>query len=520
MPNPVPPPFDPYAGWLGIPPGVRPPDHYALLGLPRAGADPGRVEAAFRARYTAVRKYQLRWPDLATRLLDELSMASVCLTDPARKAEYDRTLNHPKPQRIRGYVGIDLGTKFSSLAYVDDKNEVHSLRAEGDRNAIASAVYFPGPEELDTNVVMVGTEALNYSLLHPDRLARAFQRHMGDDAYRFECHGRAYRAEEPSALVLKKLLSCAANAIGPVEEAVISVPAYFDKARRRATVAAGKIAGLRRVELIDESKAAALAYGHTAMTGGLFADAELTDLYGQDAILLVYDLGGETFDVTIVRYDRDGKFETLAADGDVTLGSDDWDAVLLEYVARGYYGQPGEPDPARSARREFPFTEGLRARDPSALQHMLLSCVAARNALSERPRAEVVFERHGTEHKVTVTRVQFQQMTAHLASRTVAATAGLLDLAGISWSNPDRILLKGEGSRMPMIREMLTRAAGRPLDFSLSPDTAIAEGAALHAALRFRGRPEVYQDPTSHGAPDRVAAPGSGSTRRLPGISS
>jgi molecular chaperone DnaK len=397
-------------------------------------------------------------------------------------------------------VGIDLGTTFSSLAYVDDGNKVHPLRVEGDRYAIASAVHFHGPEELEAGNVAVGTEALNYSVIHPDRVARAFKRHMGDDAYRFECHGRAYRAEELSAMVLQKLLATAAQVVGPVEEAVISVPAHFDEAKRRATVAAGKIAGLTRVDLINEPEAAALAYGHTVM-GGLFKDAEVEKLYGENVTLLVYDLGGGTFDVTIARYDRDGKFEVLATDGEVSLGGEDWDAVLLEYVARRYYEQQGEPDPARSARREFPFTEDLRRRDPSALQQMLLDCVEAKKTLSERPQAVVVFDRDGKEVKVTVTREQFMKLTAHLVNRTEAMTTGLLAREGKSWSHIERILLVGGSSRMPMIGSMMDRVTGRPLDRSLPPDTAIAEGAALYAALRSGGRRmkiEEFQSVNAH----------------------
>jgi molecular chaperone DnaK len=364
-------------------------------------------------------------------------------------------------------VGIDLGTTFSSLAYVDEQNRLHSLRAEADGYAVASAVYFHGPDE-----IAVGTEALNFSVIRPDRVARAFKRHMGDDGYRFECDGKAFRAEELSAMVLKKLLASALEVIGPVDEAVISVPAYFDEVRRQATVAAGRIAGLTKVDLINEPEAAALAYGHTLIKGGLFVNPELNELFGQEATLLVFDLGGGTFDVTIARYGVGGKFEVIATDGDIRLGGEEWDLALLEHVSTRYYELTGYHP----------------RQDPSVLQELLLKCVESKKTLSERRFTDVTFSREGKDYKVRIPVGDFERLTAHLVNRTEATTSGLIARLGMNWSSFDRILLVGGSSRMPMIGKMMSLVTNRQIDQSLSPDTAIAQGAALYAALRSGGR--------------------------------
>ncbi len=392
----------------------------------------------------------------------------------------------------RHYVGIDLGTTFSSLAYVDEANRVQSVRPEEGGFTVASAAYFRGPGD-----VVVGTEALNYSLIHPERVARAFKRHMGEEGFQFECDGHAYRAEELSAMVLKKLLATAAEAIGPVTEAVISVPAYFDEARRQATVAAGRIAGLERVDVINEPEAAALAYGHTLMQGGLFASPELNELFGQEATIMVFDLGGGTFDVTFAHYAADGRFEVIATDGDVQLGGEDWDQALLADVSQRYFELAGtHPD-----------------RDPAVRQELLLKCVEAKKTLSERPVADVTFAAAGREHVVRVRRFEFEKLTAHLLNRTEATVSGLLARREMTWSSFDRILLVGGSSRMPMVRTMIERVAGRMIDQSLSPDTAIAQGAALCAALRS-GRRDMkvkdFRSVNSHPLGLRVVKPSAG----------
>src|SRR5262245_2630748 len=235
------------------------------------------------------------------------------------------------------HVGIDLGTTFSSLALVDEKGHVSALRL-GSGFQLASAVYFRGPGDL-----VVGNEALEYALIHPHRVARAFKRQMGESEYgpkgpdgvkkSFEVDGRRYRPEELSAIVLKKLLGTAEKHLGPIERAVISVPFVFDERRRQATRDAARIAGLKDVDLVDEPVAAAIAYGHMLVQKGGFG--RIADVY-LDQEVVVYDLGGGTFDATIMKLRHDGTFEVIATHGDEQLGGEDWDNVLLQTIAERY----------------------------------------------------------------------------------------------------------------------------------------------------------------------------------------
>jgi molecular chaperone DnaK len=370
--------------------------------------------------------------------------------------------------RQRAAVGIDLGTTYSSLAYVDAGNRLQVLRLPDGEFGLASAIYFRGPTD-----VVVGGEALHYAIVQPQRVARAFKRHMGDPNFRFECDGQAFRPEELSALVLKKLVELAAKEAGPIEEVVIAVPYVFDELRRRATIDAARIAGLRVLDLVDEPVAAALAYGHTLLQGdGLFGHAELNDLFG-DSILLVYDLGGGTFDTTVLRLGRDGTFEVLATDGDERLGGEDWDNVLLGMVVEQHRRQAGR-DPSE---------------DLGLMQDLRLRVVEAKKALSERPRAEIAYTHDGVSFQCTLALGDFEAKTRHLLERTQATIESMLKGKGMTWKHIDRILLVGGASRMPMVPKLIEVASQRrDLDMSLPPDVAVASGAALYAALRAGGR--------------------------------
>jgi molecular chaperone DnaK len=357
-------------------------------------------------------------------------------------------------------VGIDLGTTFSSLAYADDQGRVEALRLPDGTFQVASVVYFKRPGE-----VVVGTEALNYSVIDASRVARAFKRKMGEASYHFEADGKRFRPEEMSAMVLRKLLEAATAQLGPIERVVISVPFAFDEVRRRATQSAARIAGIKEIDLVDEPVAAALAYGHALIKGGGFFS--VNEVYADETVL-VYDLGGGTFDATVMRLRHDGTFQVVATDGDVQLGGEDWDAALLEIVC-DRYKQRNDFDPRQ---------------DPEFLQEARLKTVEAKKTLSERPKAEVTLAHRGKTDTVTVTRGEFQKKTEPLLTRTENTLKEMLERKEISWSHIDRILMVGGSSRMPMVSAMLERATGRVLDLSLPPDTAIAKGAALYAAHR------------------------------------
>src|SRR2546423_11128755 len=247
-------------------------------------------------------------------------------------------------------VGIDLGTTFSSLAYVDEEGRVEPLRLPDGTFQVASIVYFKSLKE-----IIVGSDALPFAAMDASRVARAFKRHMGEKDFKFEVDGKAFRPEQLPALILRKLLEAAVQKLGPIENVVISVPCVFDESRRQATQSAGKIAGIKSIDIVDEPVAAALAYGHTLMQGGSFSLGS-NEVYADETVL-VYDLGGGTFDATVMTLASDGNFEVVATDGDERLGGEDWDNALLEIVCDGYQRETGS-DP----RQESELMQELRLK--------------------------------------------------------------------------------------------------------------------------------------------------------------
>lgn len=365
-------------------------------------------------------------------------------------------------------VGIDLGTTFSALSYVDDDGRVETVRLEDGAFEMASAIYFHSNQE-----IVVGDEALRYGVIDPTRVARAFKRHMCDEEpWAFQVDDRAHRAEELSAMVLKKLLREAERKIGKIEEAVISVPFMFDERGRRATENAGQIAGIRVLDIVDEPVAAALAYGRTLLSGqGFYGDAELNNLFS-DGVILVYDLGGGTFDLTMMRLKSDFSFEVLATAGDHALGGEDWDQALAEHLVEQYQQLLG------SNPRD----------DLEAMQDIRTKATQAKISLSERPRVTVELHRGESTQSATISRADFETLTEHLIDRTRDTLVTMLEKKNFTPSHIDFILLIGGSSRMPMVSKLLERVMHRPLDMSLPPDTAVSRGAALFAALRSNHR--------------------------------
>lgn len=388
-------------------------------------------------------------------------------------------------------VGIDLGTTFSSLAYIDDQGQPQAVRMTDDDATIgstsyslASAVYFKS-----LNEVVVGNRALDYSVVDASRLATRFKRQMGEPVFQVDRHseqdsktpfvvdGQTFRPEELSALVLKRLKSVAEAQLGPIREVVISVPFVFDEARRRATQHAGRIAGFERIELVDEPVAAAIAFGHNLFQGAQFRDSELQYLLG-DQRILVYDLGGGTFDATVVQLRTDGVFDVLATSGDERLGGSDWDEALLNIICEEFRQKLGT-DPRRHSE---------------LMQELLLKTIEAKKTLSGRPRAEIEVEFDGQSAKIIVTVGQFERETRHLVARTSSTINDMLAQKDWSWSYCDKILVVGGASRMPMIAKHIRAIADRDVDMSLSPDTAVAFGAALFAALKFGHKSDLITD--------------------------
>jgi molecular chaperone DnaK len=365
-------------------------------------------------------------------------------------------------------IGIDLGTTFSVIARLDDLGRPQTLiNAEGDK-ITPSVVFFEG----EGNVV-VGKEAAKALATDAEAVAQFAKRDLGSRFFRQRLGGRNYPPEALQAWILAKLRLDAQSQIGPFQKAVVTVPAYFDEVRRKATQDAGYIAGLEVLDIINEPTAAAVAFGF--QQGFMKLDGQ----GGAGKKILVYDLGGGTFDVTVMEIGG-SEFKALATDGDVMLGGADWDHRLLDFVAEEFKKKHGA-DP-----REDVTCRGRLWRE----------CEDAKRTLSARTKVHIACDYRGQAIRVEITRQQFEEMTRDLLDRTTFTTRQTLQAAGLGWEDIDRILLVGGSSRMPAVVEMLKKLSGKPPDASVSPDEAVAHGAALHAGLilaRHAGKSPTFR---------------------------
>jgi molecular chaperone DnaK len=358
-------------------------------------------------------------------------------------------------------VGIDLGTTFSAIATLDDRGQPATLPNRDGDMLTPSAVY------LDDGAAVVGQAALDVALERPDHVATLVKRYMGHPTYGrpgTRVAGREFRPETLSAIILRKLLQDAELRLGPISKAVITVPAYFDDTRRKATKDAGRIAGLEVLDILDEPTAAALAYSFQPPRGGQISPDQV--LPNETRTVLVYDLGGGTFDVTLVRLSRK-RFETLAIEGDVRLGGKDWDDRIVEHVAAQFHKQHGE-DPRK---------------DPQSLAALLAAAERAKKTLSKLPQASVTCTHNGKVLTVPITRAEFEAFTRDLLTRTRLTTQTVLRQAGLDWGHVDRLLLVGGSTHMPMTAQMLNEVSGKTPDNSLAVSEVVARGAAIHAGI-------------------------------------
>lgn len=349
-------------------------------------------------------------------------------------------------------VGIDLGTTFSAVATLDAAGRsVMVPNAEGE--LLTPSVVLFGDRE-----VIVGKEARNAAILQPEEVAEWVKRDMGASRYSRPIRGEYLPPEVIQACILRKLRAEITAAFGPEVAVVITVPAYFDEPRRKATADAGEMAGLRVLDIVNEPTAAALAFGETL---GYLAPGGAP---GRAMTVLVYDLGGGTFDVTLLRLSP-GNVQTLATDGDVQLGGHDWDLRLLDYVAEA-----------------FQKTHHLDPRqDCSAANRLLATVIEAKHALSARSRTMLQVDYQGLSSQVMLTRELFAELTADLLERTSYTTRQLLFDAGLDWQQIDQVLLVGGSTRMPMVVDLLRGLSGKEPARSVNPDEAVARGAALYA---------------------------------------
>lgn len=358
-------------------------------------------------------------------------------------------------------IGIDLGTTFSAVAWVDGSGHSAMLtNAEGD--LLTPSVVLFG----DTEVV-VGKEARNAATVDPDRVAQWVKRDMGLRAFRRPIYGKRLPPEVIQACILRKLRADVVAALGPEARVVITVPAYFDEPRRKATADAGEMAGLKVLDIVNEPTAAALAFGEAI--GYLSPAGEAK----KEMAVLVYDLGGGTFDATLLKLSP-GHVRTIATDGDVQLGGYDWDQRLVDYVADAF---------------EETHQLDLR-RDAVGMSRLLGAVVEAKHTLSARSRASVRVEHDGRAGEIEVTREKFHELTADLLDRTAYTTRQLLADAKLQWKDVSRVLLVGGSTRMPMVAEMLQELTRIVPDRTVNPDEAVARGAALYAGylLAKQGR--------------------------------
>jgi molecular chaperone DnaK (HSP70) len=347
--------------------------------------------------------------------------------------------------------GIDLGTTYSCIAHVDRFGRPEVLANLDGELTTPSVVLFDSEQDY-----VVGRQAKRQARISPDHVASLVKRHMGDSSWRFTAHGREWSAPAVSSLVLRALTDAAARATGDVvTDVVITVPAYFGDEERKSTRLAGEYAGLNVVDIINEPTAAAFAYG--------FAQAEAGPV--PDSTVLVYDLGGGTFDITVIRFEQ-GHIRVVATDGDHELGGADWDERMALHLSERFRAEA--PD------AEDPLDDSYGAQD------LITSAEEAKQALSARESTDVLVIHAGARANVRVTRDDLEQLTASLLQRTIDLTAIALAAARERGADTiDRVLLVGGSSKMPAVARRLREEFG--FDAQLAdPDLAVAKGAAIY----------------------------------------
>lgn len=351
-------------------------------------------------------------------------------------------------------VGIDLGTTYSCIAYLNEQGEPVSIpNREGEISTPSVVMYDRGEE-------IVGTEALRNSIMSPLQVVQNSKRFMGDPAKVWTIEGRNYTPVDIATAILKKLIGDAQQQIGSIERAVITVPAQFSERQRLATVEAGRRAGLKHVDIINEPVAAALCY--VLGTEGLWF-SQLTD----EQRILVYDLGGGTFDLSLVSYQKD-QVKVIASTGDLHLGGIDWNQCLLNAVADQFAKEFGE-DPRR---------------DPESLQHLAWEVEQCKRSLTVRPRAALIVQHAAKRKTYQIEREQFNTLTQHLLKRTLEITQRLIDQYKKGSAHLDlTVLSTGGSSRMPMVDDLLRKLKGTSHSKVLSPDQSIAHGATYYAGM-------------------------------------
>ena len=384
--------------------------------------------------------------------------------------------------------GIDLGTTYSAIAYIDESGRPTVCRNDTGAEITPSVVQFESP----TNVV-VGETAKQSAFIDADSVVSLIKRQMGNDR-EFEFHGEVYTPESISALILRRLAADAASYTdGPVEHVVISVPAYFGARQKEATRKAGVIAGLDVVGILPEPVAAAVHYDMTAAA--------------EDRTVLVYDLGGGTFDTTVIRVGAD-QITVICTDGDTNLGGADWDERLRDHLLERFVAEAEPTEPPED--------------DPEFLQEVTTKAEELKRQLSHQEHRPVQLRFAGAAAKVEVTRAEFETMTADLLDRTVEIVRRTL--ATLADKQPetqvDDVLLVGGSTRMPMVAARLAAEFGWQPKLH-DPELAVAKGAAVFALSRlvYRMQQEAKERSATTAEGERAASEVVGEVARQVGIS-
>ncbi len=349
-------------------------------------------------------------------------------------------------QQAKRIFGIDLGTTYSSIAYVDEFGKTVIIPNAENERVTPSVVFF------DEDNIVVGDVAKESAKLYPDDVVSFIKRSMGEPNFIFVYNGEEYRAEEISAYILKKLAQDAGQYLGEtVTDVVITCPAYFGINEREATRKAGEIAGFNVRQIINEPTSAAIAYGSLDST--------------KDSIALVYDLGGGTFDVTMIDIRRDA-VEVICTGGDHHLGGKDWDDRIVAHLVELFQAETGSKVDILD--------------DPDTCQDLQLSAEKAKKVLSRRSKTPISITYGGERVKVLLEREKFEEITEDLLERTIEFTRGMLQEAKAKgYDHFDEIILVGGATRMPqVVRRIEKEFSKKPKIFD--PDEAVAKGAAIY----------------------------------------
>ena len=355
-------------------------------------------------------------------------------------------------------VGIDLGTTFSTLAQVNDKGEPIPVPNEDEEIETASLILLA-----ESGRVIVGPNRSRAAMEKPENVVERIKRHMGASEFKRTFDGHEITPEFISALILKKLKQDSEKVVGTIGNAVITVPYYFNDARRKATQDAGRIAGFNVIDIINEPTAATLTYAWHKNELGIAQEKNF-----RPRRVLIYDLGGGTFDSTLVEY-TPSHFHVLATDGDVMLGGVDWNDRILNFLCD-----------------QFKEKHNIDPRDSMQMVQILRNdSDIAKIALSEKQETVVSFRYEGKSITIRLTRQQFEEMTADLLQRTIDTTDFVLEQAQFKYTDLDAIVLIGGSTLMPQVPDRLKQHTGITpyVHPDLDPHTSVAKGAAIHAAI-------------------------------------